>query len=115
MVDLERVMDRGGFADQGTAGGAAVDRRVGADLDVVLDDDPAGLRDLDRTAPGRGIAEAGLADPAARMDDDAVADERVPEGGAGADRAVAADAPAPTEHGVGGNDPTGTALRAGAA
>ena len=50
------------------------------------------LRDLLMPARRRQIAEAVLADARAGMDDHAVADQRVNDRGAGADRAVAADA-----------------------
>ena len=49
----------------------------GADLDVVLDDDPADLRNLRCGRARPSVAEAVLADAAAGMDDDAVADQRV--------------------------------------
>ena len=57
--------------------GAAVDRRVGADLDVVLDDDAADLRHLEVPPRPDGEAEPVLADAHAGMDDDAVAEQRV--------------------------------------
>lgn len=57
---------------------AAVDRGVGADLDVVADDDAAGLRDLD---PGAGAlaceAETVGADDHARMQDAVLTDHAV--------------------------------------
>ena len=40
----------------------AVDGRIGADLDVVLDDDPADLRHLEVALAAHGEAEAVLAD-----------------------------------------------------
>ncbi len=89
--DLHEVIDLGALADHRVARGAAVDRRVGADLDIVLDDDPADLRHLQVAVRAHGEAEAVLADAGARMDDDAVAEQRVAEGRAGADRAIPAD------------------------
>ena len=44
--DLHEIVDLGALADDRVAGRAAVDRGVGADLHVVLDDDAAGLRDF---------------------------------------------------------------------
>ena len=44
VADLHEIVDLGAFADDRVAIGAAVDRRPGADLDVVLDDDAADLR-----------------------------------------------------------------------
>src|SRR3984957_14733221 len=43
MPDLHQIIDLSSLPDHGIAGSTAVDRRVGADLDVVLDDDPADL------------------------------------------------------------------------
>ena len=62
VANLDEVVDLGPLADHRVADGAAVDRRAGADLDVVLDDDAADLRHLDvaarahersRSRPGR--------------------------------------------------------------
>src|SRR5947207_1906611 len=44
--DLDQVIDLGPLAYHGFAERGAVDRRSGADLDVVLDPDNADLRDL---------------------------------------------------------------------
>ena len=38
--DLHQIVDLGAFADDGITGRAAVDRGIGADFHVVLDDDP---------------------------------------------------------------------------
>ena len=40
-------------ADHGIVPGAAVDRGIGADIDIVADDDPAKLRDFDVALAGR--------------------------------------------------------------
>jgi len=40
--DLDKIVDLGAFANDGIASGTAVDRRVGADFDVVLNDDAVG-------------------------------------------------------------------------
>ena len=52
--DLHEIVDLGALADDGVAGRAAVDRGVGADLDVVLNDDAAGLRDFLMALRGDG-------------------------------------------------------------
>ena len=44
--DLDEIVDLGALADHGVADRAAVDGGVGADLDIVLDDDAADLRNL---------------------------------------------------------------------
>src|SRR6202022_3165819 len=91
VADLHQVVDLGAFADHGVADAAAIDHRSRADLDVVLNDHPSDLRDLDVTVRPHEEAEAVLPDAAAGMDDHAVADQRVDHRRAGADRAVAAD------------------------
>ena len=91
VADLDQIVDLGAFADDRIAVAAAVDRRVGADLDVVLDDDPADLRNLQMSGPAGNIAESVLADADARVEDDAIADQRVDDGRPGADRRFAAD------------------------
>ena len=92
VCDLDEIVDLGALADDRIAGRAAIDRRVGADFHVVLDDDAPGLRNFLMPLRTRQIAEAVLADTGAGMDDDAIADQRVQDRGAGADRAVASDA-----------------------
>ena len=115
--DLHEVIDLGALADHRVAAGAAIDRGVGADLDIVLDDDPADLRHLQVPAGPHGEAETVLAEAGARMDDDAVAEERVGQGRAGADRAVApdphvgADAGVRADHGAGADLGTGADRR----
>ena len=44
MGDLHEIVDLGALADDRIGHGAAIDGGVGADLDIVLDDDPADLR-----------------------------------------------------------------------
>src|ERR1700691_678672 len=44
--DLHKVVDLGAFADDGITGRAAVDGRVSAYFHVILDNDPAALRNL---------------------------------------------------------------------
>ena len=48
--DLHEIIDLGAFADDRVAVGAAINRRVRADFNVVLDDDPADLRNFQVTA-----------------------------------------------------------------
>ena len=67
VADLHEIIDLGPLADHGVAAAAAVDRGVGADLDIVLDDDAAKLRNLDVTRGARMVAESVLTDPAAAV------------------------------------------------
>ena len=112
--DLNQLVDLGSLADDRVAVGAAVDRRPGADLDVVLDDDAADLRHLEMAAGTEREAEAVLADMDAGVDDDAVADQRAGDSRLGADDAVAADAHARADNGVGADQRAGADLRPGA-
>src|ERR1039457_3820905 len=92
VADLDQVVDLGALADHRVANGAAVDRGAGADLDIVLDDDAPELRHLEVASRAQHVAEAILADLAARMNDDPVADQRVADDRSGPDRAIAPDA-----------------------
>src|SRR5215469_9873889 len=96
--DLHEIVDLGALANHGVAGGAAVDRGIGADLDVILDDHAAGLRNLLMAARRRQETESVLSDAGPGMNDDAVADQGVKDGGLRADCAVAADANAGPNH-----------------
>ena len=74
--DLDQIVDLGVFADNRVGHGATVDGGIGADLDIVLDNDAADLRNA--LGPRAGDeAETVLADLGAGVDDHAVADERV--------------------------------------
>src|SRR5690606_11653450 len=97
--DLDEIVDLGAFPDDRVGQRASVDRGIRADLDIVLDDDPADLRDLLRPGTPRGKAEAVLSDPHTRMNDDAVADQRVLNRSAGADETVASDLAGKTDDG----------------
>ncbi len=81
--DLDQIINFGAFADNGVLKSPAVDGRVGADVDVVLDDDAAHLRHLEMPLRAHGKAEAVLADAGPGVEDDAVADEGVHDGRSG--------------------------------
>src|SRR4029079_8192356 len=69
VADLHQVVDLGAAPHARGAEGGRVDGAEGADLDVVLDLDPAGLRDAPLAAVGLAVeAEAGMADHGARVD-----------------------------------------------
>src|SRR6185312_6970858 len=104
VADLDEVIDLGPGADDGVAHTAAVNVGAGADLHVVADDDPADLRDFDMPLLGRDVAETVLADMAAGMDDDAVAQNRVRHRTVRPDGAVAPDPDTCANHRVGAND-----------
>src|SRR5215207_6276421 len=114
MTDLDEVIDLGPLADDPVAARAAIDGRVGADLDVVLDDDAADLGHLPVPARAHGEAETVLLDADARMQDHAVPDERVQETDAGADRAATTDAYVRADHRLWADDRAGSYFGTGA-
>ena len=76
VADLHEVVDLGAGLNARFADGGPIDRRVRADLDVVFDDDDAGLRNLLVRAVGApDEAVAVGADHRAVLDDHAVADD----------------------------------------
>src|SRR6202022_443707 len=102
VTDLDLVVDFRALADNGVAQAAAVDGRSGADLHVVLDQAPAGLRHLQmaiRSEEDEAISV--LSDAAARMDQDVVADQRKLNRGTSADVAIPADPDSGADHSPG--------------
>src|SRR5262249_334869 len=89
--DLDQIVDLGSFADDRITDPATVDRGIGADFDIVLDDHPSDLRNFAGALGTACEAKAVLTDRTARVYNDAVADQGVCDGGAGADGAIAAD------------------------
>src|SRR5215207_3706991 len=69
MGDLHEIVELDAFLDDGVVDGAPVDRRVGANLDVVTDYDAADLRNLLPGATIRRKTEAVGADHGTRMQD----------------------------------------------
>src|SRR3546814_13188334 len=91
VADLDLVIDLGAFAYHRVIHGAAIDGRIGADLDIVLDDHPADLDDFQHARGTRRIAEAILPDPRAVMDDHIIADQRRDNARSRGNGAAAAD------------------------
>src|SRR5579884_526341 len=102
--NLDEIVDLGAFSDHGVTSRTAVDRAVGADFHVILNDDSATLGYFLMTLPPRQIAEAVLSDPGAWMNDHAVAEQRVQDAGARANRAITPNANAGADHSAGSND-----------
>src|SRR6266581_2532220 len=63
--DLHQIVDLASLPDHGVPDGPAVDRGIGANFDVVLDDDAPDLRNLVGSARAAHIAKAILANGAA--------------------------------------------------
>src|ERR1700738_5535023 len=115
VADLDLIVDFCAFADHGVAQTAAIDGRAGADFDIVLDQDPSGLRDFQMaTRPEKEEAVAVLPDAAARMDQDVVANQCKLNGAPGADVAISADPDIGGNHGPGTDDRAGADLDVGA-
>src|SRR5207247_2618028 len=75
VADLHQVVDLRPRADPRRAEGAAVDRRAGADFNVVANLNMAELWSLDVLALDAAVAEAVGPDDAAGVNDDSVADD----------------------------------------
>ena len=102
--NLDEIVDLGALADDGVGQGAAIDRGIGADLDVVLDDHPPDMRQpLGRAGSGHETKTL-LADLGTAVDDHAIADQRALYGCRGSDIAVAADLRRCADDRIGGND-----------
>src|SRR5262249_45590563 len=77
VTHLHEIVDLGAGADHRGARGRAVDARVGADLDVVADQDGAHLRHLVGHVAVTHVAEAVGPDHRAGMDGDALAEHAI--------------------------------------
>src|SRR5215203_6184399 len=96
VTDLDLIVDFRAFADDGVAQTAAIDGGPGADLDLVLDHDPADLRYLKMAfGPKKHKIISVLPDAAAGMDQYLVADQ------GGLDRSVGADIAVPADPDIG--------------
>src|SRR4051812_42986307 len=91
MPDLDQIIDHRSRTDHRVVPGAAVDRRVGADIDIIADDDAPELRDLDRPVRIGSEAEPGLTDAHAGMQHDTGADQAMAQRYIGADPALVAE------------------------
>src|SRR5439155_1537794 len=113
VTDLDEVVELGPAADDRLPQGGAVDRGVGADLDIVLDQHGADLSDLPVRFAVEDVAEAVGADHGARMDHDALAephpgahgdarvhDRRLADLGAGPDERQRTDADGGSDRGA---------------
>src|SRR5690606_33996944 len=101
VANLHEVVDLGPLPDHRVTERATIDRGIRADLDIVLDDRPAELRDL---AIGRAVGEPAEplgADARSGLDDDVVADMGAFYRAVAGDGHVAANGDARTDDGVG--------------
>src|SRR5262249_37837132 len=89
--DLDQIINYRARTDHGVVSGAAVDRRIGADIDIVPDQHTPQLWDLDRRLRVRSESEPVLADPNARMQHDPRADQAMAQCHVRPDAAIVAD------------------------
>src|SRR6185503_6715048 len=94
VADLDQIINFAAFSDDSVRNRAPVDRCVGSDLDVILDDHSTQLRRLFVPIGSGSKSEAGAADDGARLDHHAIAQERELERHVRSDLAVTADADA---------------------
>src|SRR3990172_8390764 len=83
--DLDQIINFRPLADDRILKSPAIDRRIGADLDVVLDYDAADLGHLEMPPWPHGVAEPVLANSYSRVQDDAIADDGMDDGNERAD------------------------------
>src|SRR5260221_3130260 len=100
VADMDEVIEHRTGTNHGIAGGAAIDRAVGADLDAVLDDDATELQHAHEALGTGDVAEALAADADASGDVDPGADQRVADGAIRRDPAAVAEDAAGTEDAV---------------
>src|SRR5476649_681078 len=108
VANLAKIIDLCSLADHGVAHSTAVNLGSASDLDIIVNDHAASLRYFDVPIGARHITEAVLANLAAGMDNDAVADMRMGNRTSGPDCAIAPNAHALPNHGVGTNQRAGT-------
>src|SRR3984957_12874599 len=101
VADLDLVVDFRTLADYSVAQAAAVDSRSRPDLHLILDQNAAGLRDLQMAFRAKeNEPKAVLPDAAAGMDEHPIADQGELDGGSRADVAI------PPDPDIGGNQCT---------
>ena len=104
MCNLHLIINLGSRANYGITHRSAINRRIGSNFDIVLDDHTPQLRRFKVAFRGRREAETILAQSRPRMNDDPVADKRIKQARMGADGAAASNANARPDNGVGSNN-----------
>src|SRR5271165_1157109 len=104
--DLDEIVDHRAGADDCVVAGAAIDRRVGADVDIIADNHTPELRHLYRRGTVGGKAEPLLTDAHSWMEYDASADQCMADGDVGTDSGVVANFDTGGDHAVGADATT---------
>ena len=103
MGDLHQIINLAAGADDSVGAGAAVNCGVSPDFDVVFDDDPSQLGNLEVSLGTEGKTKSILADAHAGVDNNAAPDDAVRERGVGADLAIVAQDHAVAKDYIGAN------------
>src|SRR6516225_8636668 len=109
---LDEVVDLGTLPDHRVANGTSIDGGSRADFNIVLNNHPSDLRNLDMAASPHDESEAVLPDLAPGVNDNSIANESVAQCRPGADRTVAADFYICADHRICSDDRTTAYLRA---
>src|ERR1700730_10437983 len=109
--DAHEIADPRFLPDDRVAHGAAIDRRIGANLDAILNNDPANCRRPGKSVRRQGITgmaeiDTWLTDAHSRMQENPVADQRMGNRCLRPNQAIAADADIRTDDAVRANDRT---------
>jgi hypothetical protein len=88
--NLDQIINHRAGPDNGVIPGSPIDRRIGADIDIVANDDPSELRDFDRHICIGSEAEPRLADANSWVDDNPRAEQTMAERDISPDAAVVA-------------------------
>ncbi len=112
MADLHEIIDLGPLTDNRIAVGATINRRIGTNIHIILQDHTTNLRHLEMPLRPHGESKSVLSDSGAGMDDDAIADQRMNNRGMRPHRTITPDPHARPDHRIGGNDGSTADFRA---
>src|SRR3984885_7902908 len=99
--DLNQVVDLGALSNHRIANPAPIDRRSSSNLDIPFNCDNAELRHLEMPSRAHDETKPVLADVTTRMDNDSIANDRICDRAARADRTIASDLNGRPNHTVG--------------
>jgi hypothetical protein len=104
VTELDEIIDFRPLADDRVSNPAAIDGRVGPDLDVVLNNDTTELGNLALPFEAGNVAKPIRSDATSGMQNDTVTEQSIKNSCARADRTVATDAHVGTDYGIRGDD-----------
>ncbi|KQP73707.1 hypothetical protein ASF60_09745 [Methylobacterium sp. Leaf113] len=109
--DLYKVIDLRPLPDDCIPAGPPVDRRIGTDFDIILDNDPADLRHLQVSPWAHRESKSVLAQTCAGMDNHPISDQRMGQRRTGPDGAVPSNANGLSDARIGADDRARANLR----